>query len=114
MSNDEMNNRNQYLPGYIIGTIIFTVTVAGWLYAESHGISTSSLLGFAIPVVGALFLANGVSNLARDARSAATQTNGSLETRVEASVARALASRDAARMWQSSQQPPLPHDPTQP
>lgn len=109
-----MNNRNQYLPGYIIGTIVFTITVAGWLYAEAHGISTSALLGFAIPVVGALFLANGVTNLARDARAAATQTNGSLETRVEAAVTRALASRDQARTWQVVQQPPLPtesHDP---
>ena len=84
----------------IIGAVIFGVTVAAWLIAESQGISTGPLLGFAVPVVAALFLAPSVSATRHAAEATAAQTNGVLDGRMKAAVSAALADRDAARTRQ--------------
>lgn len=83
------------------GTIITLATIAAWLYAATHGIDTAPLFAFAIPVVGALVIANGLGKTADAAQQAATQTNGLLGPRIKAEVTAALAERDAARTRQA-------------
>ena len=104
----------QFLPGYIIGTIIVLATMCVWYLAETHGVGTGALLAFVVPVIGALFVGSGLSNIAANANRAANQTNGTMDQRIEAAVTRALASRDQARTWQATSsnpdQPPLPTD----
>lgn len=103
-----MNVNRSNVAMLISGTIVFLATITGWLYASTHNIDATPILGFAIPVVGALFIGNSVGKAADNAAQAASQTNGTLDARIETGVRRALADRDAARTWQSSQQPPLP------
>lgn len=85
----------------VIGTIVFVATLGAWLYAESQHIPTGALLAFAVPVVGALFLAGPLSTAARSAQQAAQQTNGVMEERMISAVGKALANRDAARTRQA-------------
>lgn len=85
----------------IVGTIVFCVTVAAWLLAEYLGIDTAVLLPFAVPVVGALFIAGPIGAARDAAQQAAQQTNGVLGDRIKAAVAAALADRDAARTRQA-------------
>ena len=89
----------------VIGAIVFLGTCTGWYFGELHGINTVPLLAFAIPVVGALFLAGPIGTAATAAQQAANQTNGMLDARIENGVAAALAKRDAARTWQAQQAP---------
>ena len=84
----------------IAGTIITIVTIGAWLFAATHGIDTAPLFAFVIPIVGALFVANGLGKTAEHAQQAATQTNGMMGPRIKAAVAEALADRDAARTRQ--------------
>ena len=98
----EPNNRQpNNLGPMIVGVIVFVATLTCWLVAEMNGISTGPILGFAVPVVGALFIGNNISAARSAAEQAANQTNGSLEARVKAGTAAALADRDAARTRQT-------------
>lgn len=85
----------------VVGGLVFTVTAGVWLGAEAIGVSTGPLLALAGPVIAALFLAGPVGSAARDAQTAANQTNGGLDQRVKAAVSAALADRDAARTRQA-------------
>lgn len=93
-----MSNRGGQLAA---GVVIFVVVVAAWVYAKAHGIETGELISFAVPVVGALFLAGPIGAAASSAQQAAHQTNGVLGDRIEAAVSSALAKRDAARTRQA-------------
>ena len=102
----------------IIGTIVFTVTTTAWLICAFNGFDASGMLFFAVPVIGSLFLVDGIRTLysgvgqARDAAErAANQTNGALDGRIQAAVSQALAVRDAARTWQAVQSPVTPPNP---
>lgn len=83
------------------GTLIAVATIGAWLYAATHGIDTAPLFAFVIPIVGALFVANGLGKTSEAAQQAATQTNGLLGPRIKAAVSEALADRDAARTRQA-------------
>lgn len=96
MSSDERRE----LIAYVTGTVIVLATLGAWLYAEANGIGTGPLLGFVVPVVGALFIGRNLGTAKEAAQQAATQTNGGLEARVKSATAQALAERDAARTRQ--------------
>jgi hypothetical protein len=85
----------------VAGTVISLATIAAWLYGATHGIDTAPLFAFVIPVVGSLFIANGLGKTAEHAQAAATQTNGMMGPRIKAAVSEALAERDAARTRQA-------------
>lgn len=84
----------------ILGAVLFCAVIAAWIYAKGNGIDTTELLAFAVPVIGALFLVGPINAAATSSAQAAHQTNGMLEARVMAAVAKALAARDAARTRQ--------------
>ena len=84
----------------LAGTVISLATIAAWLYGATHSIDTAPLFAFVIPVVGSLFIANGLGKTSEAAQQAATQTNGLLGPRIKAAVSEALADRDAARTRQ--------------
>ena len=85
----------------LAGTLITVATIGAWLFAATKGIDTAPLFAFTIPVVGTLFVANGLSKTSEAAQQAATQTNGLLGPRIKAAVSEALADRDAARTRQA-------------
>ena len=83
------------------GTVLALATMAAWLWGATHEVDTSPLFAFVVPIVGALFLADRISDAGDAAKQAAHQTNGNLEARVQSAVASALANRDTARTHQS-------------
>ena len=86
-----MTNEKPTTTMLIIGTIVFVVTIAAWLVAEFNDVPTGALLAFAVPVVAALFLANGLNRTTAAAQQAAAQTNGALDARIKAGVAAGIA-----------------------
>ena len=86
-----MTNEKPTTTMLIIGTIVFVVTIAAWLVAEFNHVPTGALLAFAVPVVAALFLANGLNRTAAAAQQAAAQTNGALDARIKSGVAAGIA-----------------------
>lgn len=85
----------------IIGVVVMAIGVAAWLYGELHDVDTSILWTVLPVILGALFIGTTMADTKAAAQAAATQTNGTLESRVKAAVAAALADRDAARTRQS-------------
>jgi uncharacterized membrane protein len=85
----------------VLGTVIFVAVLATWLVGKRWNIDTTELMPFAVPVVSALFLVGPISKAAESASQAASQTNGMLDARIQAGVAKALAARDAARTRQA-------------
>jgi len=84
----------------IAGCFVFGISIGGWLYASVSHIDATPILGFAIPIVGALFVGNSLGKAADNAAQAAAQTNGALDSRIKAAVSSALADRDFARTRQ--------------
>lgn len=84
----------------IAGCVVLAMSLAAWLYGEVRGIDTSIIWTITGPVVVALMIGTQVATAADAAQRAAAQTNGALDARVQASVAQALAARDAARTRQ--------------
>lgn len=95
-----MNTHPMPTRSLVAGTVIFLATLAAWLYGAQAGVDTTMLWAVSTPLVLGLFLGETVTAAATSARQAAIQTNGSLEGRVKAATAQALAERDAARTRQ--------------
>ena len=92
----------------LIGLGVMGMSLAAWLYGEKNGIDTRVLWTVVPSLLIALFIGNSigtnteVSQKAADAaQQAVTQTNGSMDARIEAGVSKALANRDAARTRQA-------------
>ncbi|PKQ22216.1 MAG: hypothetical protein CVT65_14565 [Actinobacteria bacterium HGW-Actinobacteria-5] len=99
-----MNDNKGAVPTAVtmgFGVVVFVATLVAWLYGESVHVPTTILWTVATPIVLALFVGHQLGTTADAARQAATQTNGTLEARVKAAVATALADRDAARTRQA-------------
>lgn len=98
-------NDNKSVPTAVtmgFGVVVFVATLVAWLYGESVAhVPTTILWTVAGPIIIALFIGHQLGTTADAARQAATQTNGTLEARVKAAVATALADRDAARTRQA-------------
>lgn len=84
----------------VIGVILFLASLAAWIYCAERGINTDILWAVVVPILTALFIGHQLGTTAENAQKAADQTNGSLEPRVKAAVASALADRDKARTRQ--------------
>lgn len=96
-----MRDRTTQIVMLCAGCVISLAVIAAWLWGKLHGIETTELMAFAVPVVGALFLVSPISRAGEAAQQAVAQTNGALDARVEQAVAQALAHRDAARTRQA-------------
>lgn len=87
----------------IAGCVVFVATMVGWLIAETHGVDSEPIFYVAAPVISTLFLAPGINKAVEASTEAARNTNGVLDSRVQAAVTSALAHRDAARTHQAEQ-----------
>lgn len=85
----------------LVGLAYLVVLVGAWLLAESMHIPTEPLWLITPLVLGVVLIGQPLSTIASNAKAAATQTNGSMDARIQAGVARALADRDAARTRQA-------------
>lgn len=75
----------------VTGSVLFTVTLAAWLFGSLNHIDTTVLWSVAPTLLGALFLASPIGRAANNAQQAALQTNGMLDARIRSGVSAALA-----------------------
>lgn len=109
------SSKGQTVAAMLFGTIIFVSTLVAWIYASLNDIDSTVLWSVVTPVIGFLFVGGALNKTADHAEQAAIQTNGSMEAKIKAQVASALAERDAARTWQAAQvAPPVRVDPQVP
>ena len=94
-------NNTMPLRSLVAGVLTFALVLGSWLYGEILGIDTSVLWPVAVPVILGLLVGEVIGNASRNSAQAAQQTNGVMDDRIKASVASALADRDAARTRQS-------------
>ena len=85
----------------IVGVAVLALSLAAWLYGETHGINTDILWTIVPALLIALFIGAGVAQAGTFAQQAAQQTNGALDARIAQGVAIALGNRDKARTRQA-------------